>query len=355
MPRSPDPIHTWRHRVNEAVSAVDDLIMRQQLMLTLFDALAGGGTWLDAEGGVSSVANPWEIDHQCDSSVAGTPGDAVERLTSTLDMVWDAPGTAHTWAVFVQRNFFGASSPLYMLIDLAHATGTQRNGAIGVYLSQTGFTGGTITARPTAADEHEILASGANTNESGWQGADASAHASVSAHFHMTDDGTKFRVHICDGGECVARWDLFLVDDADTAWTRPVLMAITSHDVEASEVNTWTNAWNSQSDGGLFHGYDSVLGAFTCHAGMPVYGASETVHVDEASSTFNARVMPFPIPLRGSGTPVTGPLAVIPDCWWVHGTPETGEHAEDDEANARRFATFGQMLVPWPGVIMVTS
>lgn len=353
--RSPEIINTWRHRVNETVSDASDLIMRQRLMSTIMDALVGGGSWVDAAGAASSITDPWEIDYQCDSVTAGTPGDAVDRLTDTTDFVWNTTAAAHSWAVFVQRNFFGVSDPLYMLIDLTYSNSSQRNGAIGIYLSQAGFTGGSTTARPTATDEHEVRAEGGTTGASGWQGSDATNHDAVAVHFSMADDGTKFRVMVCDGGECVARWDLFHVDDADTNWDRPVLMAVTSHDVEATEVNTWANAWNAQGDGGLYHGYDSVQGAFTAQAGMPGYGSLETLHTAHASSTFGSRVMPVPIPLRGNGSPVTGPLTVIPDCWWMHDSPETGEHAEDDQGNLRRFAIFGDMLQPWPGVVMQTS
>lgn len=355
--RSPEIINTWRHAVNITVTgAGDDQLMRQRLALEFKDAWMGSQTWLDAAGAASSVASPWEMDYSCDGTTAGTPGDAVDRVTDATDFVWNTVGSAHSWYVIVHQNFFGVSDPLYMLVDFTYSASSQRNGAIGIYLSQAGFTGGSTTARPTATDEHEVLAAGGTTGGQGWQGSDANTHTACAVHFHMTDDGTKFRAEVMDGGECVARWDLFLVDDADTNWDRPVLMSVVSHDVEATEVNTWGNAWNTQSDGGTYHGYDSVQGAFTTHAGNPGYGSLEQLHTQQVSSTFGGRIMPFPIPLRGDGVAVNGPLTVIPDCWWAHDSPETGEHAEDSAGNLRRFALIGDFMQPWPGgVVMQTS
>jgi hypothetical protein len=92
------------------------------------------------------------VDYSCDSSVAGVKGDGVDRWDSDADIVGAAGAVAHSWFVLTLHG--GTLGQL--LID-KDSNSDGGGGAPGsVYHSDAGFTGGSTTARPTAADEREI-------------------------------------------------------------------------------------------------------------------------------------------------------------------------------------------------------
>jgi hypothetical protein len=349
MPRSPDPVNTWYHSVNNTVSEADDLTMRAELLYQLKERFLGNGTWTDRAGGSVSPSFGWSVDYSCDSSTAGAANDGVDRWVDNGDLVWGTDGSDnYSWMVLVHDDFFGAGLPLYVLLVCTESNTATRNGTLAIFLSEAGFTGGTISARPTAADEHQVLAMNGtgSSNSSGWQGEDSTGILAKRFHAQITDDGTKVRFFITEGGNTEAVWDLFHVDDADSNWDRPVLMMVMSEDSN-EEHNTWLNSYNSVAQGGRYHGYDSVQGAFICQLGMYGYTSAETAHTAHAVSTFGSRVMPVPIPVRGDGSPVVGPLCYVPDAWWVNGSNGTGDAGTDDEANTFAFAQFGDWMVDW--------
>lgn len=96
------------------------------------------------------VAHGGPISQSCDGTTAGTPGDNVDRIASTTEIVGNTPGNAHSWWV----HNFGTRGQVLFDNDSTSDGG----GAPGsVYWSPSGgFTGGSTTARPTAADEQEV-------------------------------------------------------------------------------------------------------------------------------------------------------------------------------------------------------
>lgn len=95
-------------------------------------------------------------DFSCDSNVAGTKGDGVNRWDSDSDIVGNTPGNAHSWYVGILHG--GANG--YVCIDKDSSSDGGGGAPGSVYWSPAaGFTGGTTTARPTATDEQEITTS----------------------------------------------------------------------------------------------------------------------------------------------------------------------------------------------------
>lgn len=356
MARAPVPVYDWRYCVNIQVTDPDDETMRQHLLSRIVQCLLGQVACTDNEGAASSITTPWTVYYSCDGTTAGSAGDGVDRWTSdpAANINWNAAGSLHSWMVLVHEDFFGVGVPLYLLLDCTQSSSSYANAAMGVYFSAAGFTGGTTTARPTAADERQILPSNGTYNNANWQGDYQGTDIQKVLHFTMTDDGTKFRIHLCDGGFCVARWDLFRVEDPPAGWSTPVLMHIMGQ-TGVSERNVWNINWNTGGNGAQYLGRDGTLGNFGCYACIPCYSTSETIFNTQPANSFDGTIMPAPIQLVADGGSVSGPIAVVPDCWWVYDGNGTGDHAENDAGEPRAFAQFGDMLIEWNRTTVITS
>lgn len=92
----------------------------------------------------------WTIDSSCNSLVAGTPGDGVDRWHSGVytagDIVQAAAASPHSW--FVLRSPTMNGTNFYLLITADSATATSAT----IFMAKTQFTGGTTTANPTSPD-----------------------------------------------------------------------------------------------------------------------------------------------------------------------------------------------------------
>jgi hypothetical protein len=313
--------------------------------------LAGGGFWTDSIGAVKAAPSGWTTDSSCDASVAGAAGDNVDRWITNTDVSWDTSGSAHSWKVLVSSDFFGVGQPLYVLFDCSEASSATRNGTIGVWLAQSSFTGGTTTNRPTSVDEHQILAEDGTDTTASWQGVDSSGILAKVLHMEVEENGSIFRVQICNGGFCEAYWDLFLVTDPPAGWSRPVVMSIMSSDV-ATDNNTWAVLHNANA---AYLGFDSILGPFVSFASMSGWSSSERPIVDLPGNSFDSTFVPGPIILVGSGVVLDGTLTVIPDTWWGSNVNSTGDHASDDAGNLRQFVQMGEFAIEWNRTVSLVS
>lgn len=134
----PTLVKTWQFNVNNQVTTqATALITNQTQLLAIKNALIGFAT------------NPWAVRYSCDSTVAGTAGDGVDRWASIANLVWAAAGTAHSWIILRQT---GIATNYDLCIALEPTSGGGSTLVIVVSPS-AGFTGGTTTARPTATDE----------------------------------------------------------------------------------------------------------------------------------------------------------------------------------------------------------
>jgi len=92
----------------------------------------------------------WTVVGSSDSSSANLTG--TDLWVDKDDLVWDTAGNAHSWMVL--RNTAIATN-FEICIDLSQAASDFDNLTF-VYSHTAGFTGGTITARPTATDEFVV-------------------------------------------------------------------------------------------------------------------------------------------------------------------------------------------------------
>lgn len=352
MPSLPSVTGTWRHRVNQSLLADDDEAHRALAAYLLKESFIGGGSdWTDSSG--NSVSGParWRVI----ASSNGTTASAADNWADETDCVWESAGTAHSWIVLQHATYFDDADPLEICLDLSEASSATRNGTMGVYLSRSGFDVSTpsLTARPTAADEVEVLATDGTMTTAAWQGADTNDedHRVGRLHFQMTVDGLQMRAFIMYEGACVATWILFRMDDWLDDATIPALMLISSRDSDA-EINTWT-IFQSNTYAQWVSRDTTAGGVYRCRMCMPVATGSNT-----AASAFAACNIGgvsssglHAIDLQGI-TPASGYVTSVPDLW-IGRAANAGLHYPDD--GSRTMAQLGILATPWNGVQILLS
>jgi hypothetical protein len=351
---APSIINTWRFNVSQSISGANSSAFRQSLLLAIVNSLLGAGSWTDAAGVASSVSGPWDVVSSSDSVVA----DASNRWDSSTDLVWAAEGVAHSWIVLRNPNFFGTSNPLYMLINCN--PGSTINATLMMSFSRAGYTGGSITARPTATDEHIVRPVAGTVTTAGWQGDDNNSASSVACRLHvmMTDDGRKFKIAMTRASVCIAYWDLFDIDQDEAGWSEPYAFIIHSEDFAPAaevEVITYTNV-GSDATFNYYAREQGGIGDFRIEHMIPYSSGGALVAnsiMGSALNGFNGRWMPLPIVLRGIAPAATAPLVVVPDSWWARAAESTGSPMRDPLLNENRYMQFGSYITPWNNSVIV--
>lgn len=130
---------SWTFNCNNAIAAQGTVLADcQALLFAIINALLATGKWTVA--------------YSCNSTTAGTAGDGVNRWASAANLVWNNAGNYHSWIVLKNTNMPGGNYQL--CFDLSS---TYVNTMSVVRSVNAGFTGGSTTARPTAADQVTLL------------------------------------------------------------------------------------------------------------------------------------------------------------------------------------------------------
>lgn len=351
MPRLPTPAITWRFRNNESMTAPDALLHRARMMLEIKESMIVNNTgWTDGDGAAVSPSSAWTVRASSDSITA----DGTDRWSAQSDIVWDTSGSAHSWIVLNHPNFFAAGVALEVLFDCSQFSAAENNAVIGVFFSMAGFDLGapTVTNRPTALDEREVLPQDGTLATAPWQGpatVDA-AHRAGRLNVHMSDDARYVRWYIYRGGNCVGRGDLFPVDDYDraTEWSCPALMQVYGRNGDV-EINLWS--LYRTGDGSVYQGTDTLVGDFEAMASSPQSTVSDTSVVDEAAISFNGAWGLGAIGLVGVA-PLSGAFAGVPDQWWGN-VAVRGQGFPGDASN--QFVQIGDMITAWNRSTLLTS
>lgn len=129
---------TWQFNVNNAQAAQGTPLADNKMqLLAIKNALIGFGT------------QPWTVVSSSNSVTASN----ADNWSTVANLVWNSPGSAHSWIVLKQTGI-GSNFQVLIACDVASATGA--SGSIKISPS-TGFTGGTTTANPTAADSFNLI------------------------------------------------------------------------------------------------------------------------------------------------------------------------------------------------------
>ncbi len=171
--------------------------------------------------------NPWILEYSSDSVAAGSAGDNVDRWTEDSDVVFAAGD--HSWVVLKQS---GILSNFQICWDLNAANSTDTTMVVS---PSAGFTGGTISARPTATDEYVI---GSATD---W-GIGDGTRETFSYHMMMSTDGECTRVIFVQGdgayGGVSGLWSFDKPKNPVSGWTNPWIALYANSSGFSSAIDT---------------------------------------------------------------------------------------------------------------------
>ncbi len=343
MSHLPSITSSWRFRVNIATAEADAATHRQRLLFEIARSWLWLGTgWTDSAGASANMSSPpWRVDTSSD----GVAYEGTNRWEDLGDLVWASDGVAHSCMQLVHPTYFGADAPLYVLFDCTEDSALA-NATLGIYVSRTGFGEGSVTTRPTAADEIEIKPTDGTLANAAWQGGTTGVEdddRTGRLHFMMSSDGRFVRVIICRLGVCVAFWDLVYDEnyDEDTEWTHPVAMAVISND-SAAEVLDYDNLGTETWARYVSRDDTNVAGVFYLVMEMVVVGTTRVV--DMPAITMGGYSGLHPIGLAAVAPASGAGASIMRDAWWGR-TALAGQSMPSDAS--AQFTQFGIIMVPW--------
>lgn len=334
---------TWYFNVGTLSPYVSGgaLIQNQQTMFAIKNMIKGTNTgkhgWLDKDGGAVATPAFWTVYYSCDSAVAGTAGDGVDRWSSYDKLVWGTVAGANSWIVL-----YNATAGLYMLLNCEHS-GSDSN-TLDIWLAQTAFTGGTTTARPTSTDEWNVSASAT------WG---AGSAFSVRYHMMMSDDGLSFRLYTTRAQNLQGLW-IFepMVDPVDNLVGDMVTAVWGGTAGNALSANTFTQTAQvigRKTGGPTISGvltsegsrYSTNIQATLTQTDRPVWN-----DVAERDQIF--AIGAYGVTYTSSGA-MRGHLGSLADLWFGNDLFVSGRSWPKDYS--RQLITLGPLVTPWPGLV----
>ncbi|CAB4196546.1 hypothetical protein UFOVP1290_66 [uncultured Caudovirales phage] len=329
---TPTKEKTYTYNVNQSLTAAgSSLATNKQFLLAWVNSMIGlaNGYWIcmGSSDGVSYDA------------ADGTP--YASRWTDASKLVWANSGTDHSWIVLQMGAYNPLVGNVQILIDLNIAAG---DGATGnLYMSSSGlFTGGTLTAAPTASDQVDVHPNNTyGTNSLGFPNDSNSVLHVISA-----DDNTATYIINCVGSTTRLCWGIFKPKDAETT--------------------SWVNDWVAFRSDRYVIDYGTGENQFTYFYAM-AYINSTVSSLYLASESFFPPLDSnyYPIPLNAvvddnsgeyplsaiglwSATRTTlGLKGIIPDLYFGLHTTSTGDTYPGD--GSKQWAQFGDFVFPWDG------
>ncbi len=238
----------------------------------------------------------WTVDHSCDSAVAGTPGDTVDRWGTTYNrtkLVRAAPGVAHSWMVLKS-----ATTPaLYLTLDYAG----DANNDVLFKMSKAAPTGGTRFDRPSATDEWgwdylsgKNLAELVTTNHrlNGW----------------LSTDGTQFMIAAGKQGLGVMSFALIFATlaDAHTSDQYPYVLACAFY---AYGRGGWGESLvGNQSDSTKMRNWDGSVVDSVCFVKPSVAGQYLLYYIPVTGQATDGKTPDWPIWVSNYDGTLTRPL-----------------------------------------------
>lgn len=235
----------WQFDVNALLpSSGSHLLDCQRLILKLKTSL------------LSFASYPWTVTLSCDGVTVGAAGE--DLWVEPGDLVWQTAdfGTNRSWCVLRQE------TGLELLLECRNSTSGGIGKALRIVLSPSvGFTGGSLTSRPTAADE-VVLADGTSSGGTWGVGSVNNTNSFDSVlHVWHSDDGQVSMWAICIDGDCTSFAYFGAPESPVEGWTSPRL-------------GIWTGVSGSPPVAAatftqLYEGVGSIAAAVRAAAGFP--------------------------------------------------------------------------------------
>lgn len=324
----------WHFDVNIASGGVSVVADAQETLFYVKEAMTGN----------TGCPVPWTVAGSSD----GTTGamDSVDRWTGPGDLLW-APSASTTtpvgWIVLESVN----ADQLLLSCRASSAFFFGRYLKI-VWSPSGGFTGGSSTVDPTATDE--IFMS--NPSGGGPWLANNGFAAVYKTHVMQSNDGKHTWVFFCYNNSCTTRWLLSAGLDPVTGWNLPVIASI-SNSATNTELNgpTFSQLVNSTL---TTRGMDDTGGtvmnmSFSTEGTLGDAMGEEFTVPNELSGEQHLT----PCGIASSTATTKGRHGRIPDIWFTNNLLVTGTTFPADAT--RQFAQFGDVVVPWNGVVPETA
>jgi hypothetical protein len=325
------------------------LSQNKQMLFSIKQMLLGSGSWINGSGSSITPANPFYIDYSSNGVTAGAPGDGVDRWTSPSDISWISQNMS--WIVFKIPSF---GSAFRMLI---RGPGLSNTNTISFWISKVGFTGGTVSDRPTAIDE--VVQSPLNWGEFYYGNTTLGNMLNTTTRINVlsSNDGCHYRIFISRGNIMTGIWMFERFSTTPSPlWNPPIFCGITGR---INSVDTQNSAiFNSTYEqcNNIIGIYSS--GSFSCALSGERSSLNDTVFGDRnimifdligeinKPNSFSNDYLIMPVGLVSLKTPGNqGYRGTICDLWWTNAS--AGSTFPGD--GSKQFTSFYNLLVPWNG------
>jgi len=311
---------TWQISANNTVTAQGTAAATDQyIWWVIKNLLIGFGTL------------PWVVRGSSNSSTAGL--DAVDRWTTSANIVKATSGSPHSWIVLRQT---GIATNFELCIDANHPVAYI--GSIIVSPS-AGFTGGTTTARPTATDEIVLIST------TTWS---SNADTQHQVHAWQSTDGACTIVQVWRGGSAQPTFLMFVKpNDPPTGWSNPSLSVALGNNgggISAPLTTFWASAGSPPVRA------RGSVGTINVNFGgeAATTGGNLAVISMNAASAFSGEWPFYPVGATTFTSPDTSRLGVVPDLWWKANAVLDGDTFPNN-ASTRQFVAAGGFIFPWLG------
>lgn len=334
----PSLAKTWQFLPNYAIAATGTVLTTNRLILrTIKDILTNNALgWVDSTNSPVTPSNMWTTRYSCDSVVAGTAGDGVDRWDSNTDLVFANAASAHSWYDF-RNTAIDTSCELLLSCE-----GVAGNGqSLTLLLSPSAaFTSGTTTARPTATDEVTLIS---NTT---WGGS-VSSDTGVKLHAMKSSDGQCWRIFCANGGQINTTIIIEKAAALHASWTH---QAVGYGQGASANTSTITQALLNSAANFQARGASSMslyLAGMSANSSM--VNATVTTANDLSSEwPFLAQQL-FSITAANRGA-----HGYLNDVWYGSTTTASGSTCPTT-GTQHQFVQFGSLIFPWCQVAAVMS
>lgn len=316
---------TWQYDVNNQVDKLGtETLTAANMILTIKNIMTG------------FASSPWTVAGSSNQTTAGM--DGVDRWSTTADFRWGASGNI-SWIVLEQSGIDG-----YFQLLLSMNTASTYN--INCSFSPTGvFTGGSITAPPTAIDAVTVKSASA------WGGQNGTSHSSIKIHVMQSTDGECTRIFIYKVSYASTQelqipflcgiWIFDKVREPSVGWNYPYFCSIIATSASAAGVGVLSD-FTSLLVG--FHNSLTVALSYTWEGTLD--GTPFSTLLTSANKVDQTEYI-FPIGIASVTVGARGRHGTIWDMWWGNSYLADGNTFSDGLGNDD-FIKIGCFILPWP-------
>ncbi len=275
--------------------------------------------------GTTGTSDLWVIDNQVLTQSGGV-------ITVPQDINGAAAGVRHSWIVL--RNTSIATN-FEICFDVLNSSGQ----CSMIVSPAAGFTGGSVTARPTATDEKSVLTTLLQTQ----------INTTHQLHAWQSSDGQCNRIMCWTGGTHNNVWLQFdLAQNPVTNWTNPCVYAglntaAVSGQCTAFAVMAAVTTFNMRGLGPANFQGSATFEAYSTNTALPT-----AVAIGAATNAFDNSWPVMPMGLASNAAGNTGRIGNLYDMWHAPiGIPDGNTFPSS--CTARTHVKLGGLILPWTG------